>query len=165
MTRFNKSDIAIGAGVIALALLGILVLVPAGIILPGGIDIAALSPSFWPKLVLIGLAIAGVIILFQGFFPSANQSAEDEIGEFTLPWPVVVLKLVISVTVLFSYYFAIEQFGIVVSSIATLVALMLLGGEKRMTVLLPVAIVLPVLLYYFFTYVANVPLPMGMFES
>lgn len=165
MTKFSKSDIAIGTGVVALALVGILVLIPMGIIMPGGIDIAALSPSFWPKIVLIGLAIAGVIILFQGFFPSANDADDEEFSEFTLPWPIVLLKLIISITVLFSYYFAIEYFGIVVSSIATLVALMLLGGEKRMTILLPVAIALPVLLYFFFTYVANVPLPLGMFES
>lgn len=165
MTKIRLSDVAIGASVIVLALVGIIVLIPSGIITPGSVEIAALSPSFWPQIVLIGLAIAGTIILFQGIFPSGGLQDQDDVGEFKLAWPVVVVKLIIAITLLFSYYFAIEVFGIVLSSVVILVALMLLGGERRLTLLLPVAIILPVLLFYFFTYVANVPLPLGMFES
>ncbi len=165
MSGIKIQDVLVGGSVVALALVGILVLIPSGIISPGSVDIAALSPEFWPRVVLIGLAVAGSIILFQGFFPSASSDAEDDIPESTLALPVVIAKLVIAVTVLFSYYFAIDYVGIVVSSIVTLVLLMLLGGERRAVILLPVAALLPVLLFYFFTYIANVPLPLGLFQS
>lgn len=165
MTKFKKTDLFIGGSIVVLALLGILVAIPSGVVSPGEVDIAALSPAFWPRVVLIGLAIAGSIILFQGFFPGADTSEESEFQEFSLPFPVVIAKLVIAITVLFSYYFAIDEIGIVLSSVITLLLLMLLGGERRGRMLLSVSILLPVLLFYFFTYVANVPLPLGMFQS
>ncbi|MEH6627730.1 MAG: tripartite tricarboxylate transporter TctB family protein [Motiliproteus sp.] len=165
MREIRIQDVLIGGSVVALALIGILVIIPSGIVSPGAVEIEALSPAFWPQVVLIGLAIAGGIILFQGFFPSATDCQDDDISEPTLALPVVIAKLIIAVTVLFSFYYAIDYVGIVLSSIVTLIILMLLGGERRPILLSLVAVILPVLLFYFFTYVANVPLPLGLFES
>lgn len=156
-------DLIIGSGVVALALLGLLAIIPSGVVLPGGVDIAALSPDFWPQIVMICLAIAGAIVLFQGMFPAGNRTDEGE-GE-SLSFGIASLKLVTAILAVFVYYFAITHLGIVVSSCVVLLGLMLLGGERRLKILLPTALILPVLLYYFFTYVANVPLPLGMFQS
>lgn len=156
-------DLIIGSGVVALALLGLLAIIPSGVVLPGGVEIAALSPDFWPQIVMICLAIAGAIVLFQGMFPAGNRDDEGE-GE-SLSFGVASLKLVTAILAVFVYYFAITHLGIVISSCIVLLGLMLLGGERRLAVLLPTAVILPVLLYYFFTYVANVPLPLGMFQS
>ncbi len=157
-------DLVIGSGVVVLALLGLLTIIPSGVVVPGGIDIAALSPDFWPKIVMIGLVIAGAIVLFQGVYPAAdanNSAGDDE----SLSFGVASLKLVTAILSVFVYYFAITHLGIVISSCIVLLGLMMLGGERRVVILLPTAIILPVLLYYFFTYVANVPLPLGMFQS
>mgnify|MGYP000692604419 CR=1 FL=1 len=164
MTEFRLLDVAIGASVAVLALVGIMVLIPAGIILPGDVDIAALSPDFWPRLVMIGLAVAGLVVLLQGTLLANTQGDEAE-QEASLPLPVAVAKLLVAVIALFIYYVAISEVGIVLSSSVILIGLMMLGGERRIKVLLPVGIAPPVLLYYFFTYVANVPLPLGVFQS
>lgn len=155
-------DLVIGSGVVGLSLLGLLVIIPAGIVLPGGIEIAALSPDFWPQLVMMGLAVAGAIVLFQGIFPGGTGPRESE--EESLSFGIASLKLVTAILAVFVYYFAITYLGIVLSSCIMLVGLMMLGGERRLAILLPTAVILPVLLFYFFTYVANVPLPLGMFQ-
>lgn len=161
--QVNRWDIIIGSSVIAIALAGLFLIIPQGVSIPGGIDLSALSPDFWPKIVMYGLVIAGGIILFQGFVPKAEQQ-EGEIQE-SLSWDVATVKLVICILTIFLYYFAISYLGIVISSVVVLLGLMLLGGERRAKLLLPVAMLLPILLYYFFTHVANVPLPLGLFES
>lgn len=157
-------DLVIGSGVVILALLGLLAIIPSGVVLPGGIDIAALSPDFWPQMVMIGMGLAGAIVLFQGLFPAAGATNSDSDNE-SLSFGIATLKLVTAILSVFVYYFAITYVGIVVSSCVVLLGLMMLGGERRYAILLPTAIILPVLLYYFFTYVANVPLPLGMFQS
>ena len=113
---------------------------------------------------MIGLAVAGLVVLLQGTLLANTQGDEAE-QEASLPLPVAVAKLLVAVIALFIYYVAISEVGIVLSSSVILIGLMMLGGERRIKVLLPVGIAPPVLLYYFFTYVANVPLPLGVFQS
>ena len=42
---------------------------------------------------------------------------------------------------------------------------MALHGERRLAVLVPVSIGLPIALYLFFLKVANTPMPLGIFED
>lgn len=158
----NKSDLAIGGGVVALGLTGLWGVIPAGVVVPSDIEISALSPAFWPQVVMIGMVVAGAIVLFQGFFPKSN--ATESYSEAQLNSLVVIAKLAIAIITMFVYYHAITQVGIVLSSLVALIVLMMLGGERKPILLLSIATLLPVLLYYFFTYIANVPLPLGMFE-
>jgi hypothetical protein len=43
-----------------------------------------------------------------------------------------------------------------------LVGNLLLAGERRATIIIPVAALLPVVLYLFFYKIANIPIPLGI---
>ncbi len=165
MSEYRTTDIVIGAAVMVLALTGVLVLIPSGIASPGEVEIEALAPDFWPRLVIITLGIAGACVFLQGTVFCRDAGAEADSDEDYLPFAVSAIKLTAAIAILFACYVAISTFGIVLSSAVTGIALMMLGGERRPLLLLAVAILLPVLLYYFFTHVAGVPLPLGLFES
>lgn len=164
MKSINRRDVAIGSGVFALAVFALLVLVPSGIVQPGGVEIAALSPSFWPRVVLVGMALCGLVICCQGLFFRDSSSAQP-VQEQPLAPNVALIKLLLAIGLLFGYFFAIRELGIVLASVIVLLAMMFLGGETRWKLLLSVALILPIGLYYFFTYVANVPLPLGLFQD
>jgi hypothetical protein len=66
--------------------------------------------------------------------------------------------------VLALYMWAMTWGGLVVPSILTLGAMIALHGERRLAVLLPVAIGVPVVLYLLFVKVARMSIPLGVFE-
>ncbi len=158
----NRADLIIGGCVIAIGSLGLWGIIPAGVVVPSEIEISALSPAFWPQVVMIGMIMAGLVVFFQGVFPKVE--GDTEFSEPALTSAVIIGKLCFAVAVMFAYYYAITQIGIVLSSLVVLLLLMMLGGERKPILLISISITLPVLLYYFFTHVANVPLPLGMFE-
>ena len=66
---------------------------------------------------------------------------------------------------LFVFYFLIDHLGMVVPGIAVIFGMMWFAGERRYALMATVAVVVPVLLYVFFVHVANIPIPLGIFES
>ena len=61
------------------------------------------------------------------------------------------------------YYLTIEWLGMLISSALLLGFLMLLGDERRYWLIATISVLLPTLLYLFFTYIGNVVLPPGIF--
>lgn len=144
------------------------VLIPAAVPVPGSIKVAALSPDFWPEIIAIGLAVMGLILTIQGlarFFGERavkKRKAENETAiiktrtTFLRPAGIGLGLLV--------YYALVEPLGIIVSSILALLGFALTYGERRWKVLIPVAVLMPTGLYYFFVRVANIPMPLGLFD-
>ena len=66
---------------------------------------------------------------------------------------------------MFIYQALLEPLGFVAASMLAIIVLTVLGGERRAYVVLPVAILVPLGLYWFFTVAASVQIPMGYFES
>lgn len=169
-----KKDIGIGLAGITLALSGIFYLIPRFIVVPQQLDSLALSPAFWPNIIMGILLLTSAVILIQGLVAryrqrrSPVQTTAQPAAESTDTYPLDGPRTVIlsaAVGIFFSYYWLIDHLGILLSSVLALLALMGLGGERHLKVLLPLAIVLPVVLYYFFTRVAHVYLPQGIFYS
>lgn len=177
MSESKAHDIAVGTALVVLALLGVFVVIPAGIVMPGDIDIRALAPNFWPLIIMVSLALAGAVLIVQGLMkgrlglgarqePEAFGDSEElaDVGE-NLPLGAQLAKVGAAVMVLFVYYAVIQLIGIVAASVAAVVVFMLLGGERRLKIVVPIALILPSVLYYFFTYIAKVPMPLGLFET
>ena len=53
----------------------------------------------------------------------------------------------------------------VIPSIVTILLLVYFAGERRWYLSLLIGVLLPVLLYGFFVYVARIPIPLGIFEG
>ena len=173
----SSVDLALGVVVVAMAALGALVLIPVGIVLPDGIDIPALSPDFWPYIIMGVLGFAGLVIVLQALFAmrpgaarpdgagaAADESA-DELDEELYPGPVQALRLGLVVVWLLALYALVPEISMAVATGITLAFLAWFAGERRWKIVLPTAILLPVLLHLFFVYVADVPLPTGIFEA
>ncbi|MBN3563128.1 tripartite tricarboxylate transporter TctB family protein [Aliamphritea spongicola] len=169
-----KKDIGIGLAGITLALSGIFYLIPRFIVVPQQLDSLALSPAFWPNIIMGILLFTSTVILFQGLVARRRQRCSptkktdslstESTDTYPLDGPRTIV-LCAAVGIFFCYYWLIDHIGILLSSVLALLALMGLGGERRLKVLLPLAIILPVVLYYFFTRVAHVYLPQGIFYS
>ena len=62
------------------------------------------------------------------------------------------------------YYGLVLPLGIVISSMLALSGFALIYGERRLKIILPLSVLLPVGLYYFFVKIANIPMPLGLFN-
>ena len=145
------------------------VLIPKAVPVPKSIKVAALSPDFWPKIIAAGLAFMGLVLIAQGIIRIMRERVETmpEISsdETSIPNHGSVYLRTLGVMIgLLIYYALVGPLGIVVSSILAIVAFALLYGEQRFKILIPIAILLPIGLYYFFVKVANIPMPLGLFD-
>ena len=68
-----------------------------------------------------------------------------------------------ALVLLAGYYLLLDILGMVVTSALALLTFMLLGGERRPVLIVAITVILPVALFLFFRYVANVSIPMGIF--
>ena len=167
-------ELALGIGVLVLATLGVLFIIPYGIVMPENIEVRALAPNFWPLIVVVAAGIAGAIVTVQGFAdrkrptlsptPDESAPADHEIDD-DRPLAQASIRVVIVVASIFVLYFAIPHAGIVAGSMALLAFLIWFAEERRLWMILAISILLPLVLYAFFVYVANVPMPLGVFES
>lgn len=171
MLKWN-AELLLGVAVCVLAILGLAIAIPMGIDLPSDVESRALSPDFWPNVIMTMLILCGAILIFQSqrSKPTPEGDAvdsEDANDEFERMRPIYqqVLRIGGVIVWLLGVYYVIPHVGMVAAASATLLLLAWLGNDRRWKVVLPVAILLPLLLYFFFTVIANVPLPIGVFEA
>ena len=168
MTR-NLKDIFLGGLLAGGFSLVVWVLIPAAVPVPRSIKVAALSPDFWPKIIAVGLAIMGLVLIAQGAIRLVRERAETiekavEEAASIADRRSVFIRTVGIMFGLLVYYKLIEPLGIVVSSVLAIMVFALIYDERRLKILIPTAVLLPIGLYYFFVKVANIPMPLGLFD-
>jgi len=157
-------DFYLGAGLAAVSAIFLFFVIPKAVVVPSNIKIISLRPDFWPAILCVVIIILSLLLLATSYI---NYSASSPTGkqphssEKIAPRPMAILKPLSVIGVLLLYYFSINFLGIILSSTAALLGLALLYGERNFKVLIPLAIIVPVVLYLFFSKVANVPLPIG----
>ena len=177
MANKISQELYVGIGILVLSILAYFFAIPIGIVVPDGVDIRALSPDFWPGIIVIVLGVAGLSLVIQGLasmgmLPGKGNSGlaagpdndpAPETQELSIK--KAALRVTVFVSTLFAIYFAIPLIGMVASTIPAIMFLAWYAGERRWKIILSLSIALPLLLYFFFVYVANVPIPTGIFES
>lgn len=156
MKATTNREIILGLSIVVLALLALFIVIPAGVDPPSNMSLLALAPDFWPNVVMIFMALIGVIITLQGYVKQPRASSDESRS---------VLRAMVAIAMLFVYYGLLQQLGFVAASMLTMLAFALLVGEWRLYYVVPLALLLPILLYYFFTHVAIVSIPLGVFED
>lgn len=164
--RAAYKDIVLGATLIALCLLTLFWLIPVGIDSPGSISNRALAPAFWPHLIMIAMTGLSAIVLIQGISAYRTARARD-FGDKdkAISNPTGKAKVAIAAVMLFVFTWSMTWAGIVVPSMVALAFFIALHGERRIKLILPVAVGVPIGLYLFFLKVALVPMPLGIFEE
>jgi len=157
----ERNDLILSAVTVGFALLVMFAVIPLGVEDPGTINVLALGPSFWPFIIALFICLMGLIVGAQAY-RRFRAGGDPRLGtgggqQFALTRWIGALVL------LAGYYALIGVLGMVVASILTLLLFMLLGGERRPVLIAAISLVLPIALYLFFRYVANVAIPMGIF--
>ncbi len=176
MENLNR-DILIGGATITIAGVGFFVVIPIGIDVPSSVKILALSPDFWPRIIMVMMAVCGLVVLAQGILASRNDDGalHPETNDDTVP--VVTNSVVhfdsrgqfVRVTAalagLFAFYFVVPYVGLVVGAMIIIVLSTRHLGVKSWLRSGLLAVIMPVALYFFFTEVAQIPIPLGLFEE
>lgn len=164
MARLQK-DIYLGVGLAAVFAVILLFVIPKAIVVPSNIKILSLRPDFWPMALCVTIIVFSLSLVVITCFENRNAERSPEKPEpyskKTIHFGPAITKPLIVIGGLLAYYYAVEPFGIILSSILALFGLAVLYGERKFTTLIPLAILLPIILYFFFSKVANVPLPTG----
>ena len=156
--KLIKKDILAASVFVFFGLLLILLLIPRGVVEPGNVELAILSPSYYPKIISYILILIGLGIFIKNF-PNGFFEESEKIEKKYL-----FRILIIFITILTIVFF-LPTFGIPLTSGIALLFLLMLGGERRPVVVFLVSTLVPLLVYLFFTKVAQIPIPNGLLES
>lgn len=168
MTLGKSKDVITAVLFIVLGLATIFALIPSGVIVPGSVQISALSPDFWPYTIAWGVVVSSAFLLLEAVVlkvPNAEDEDSAEDAKYNLATLPAALRVVVLIFALFLFYFALTTMGIVAGSIVLMPAMMLYFGERNWKYIVPLSILLPIGLYLFFLHVAGIPMPLGMFET
>jgi uncharacterized membrane protein len=174
-----KRDIWIGGATISIAALGYFVVIPLGVDVPKSVTILALSPNFWPNIIMGMLAACGLVVLIQGNLAkrdaapatsladmASQDAAAEKVGEVVHYGTQGQFLRVSSAFIgLFAFYFLSPYIGVVVGSMILVLASTRTLGVRSWAKSITLAVLLPGLLYFFFTLVAQIPIPLGLLEE
>lgn len=162
-------DAILGLVLVSLCILLLTVLIPIGVQVPSSNKVLALSPDFWMKIIVYSTLFIGSIILYKGIKRARAGLDEEEIAEVEdelqhkHKFGRAVLGALTAVAGLFVYLYLIDLIGMIAASIIAFLGFVLLSGERRLMIAIPLGVVLPFGLYYFFLKVAGIPMPLGIF--
>lgn len=161
MSPLKVTNLIAGPLMLGFGLLGVFVIIPNGIDEPGGVQFAALSPSYFPRIVCYMLAAFGALVIVRTLLakPASSQTDAD-----AAPDERVIMRTVTVFAVLLALYVALEPLGFPLTGCLALLVLMFLADERRLAIMLPIAVGIPAGLYLFFVKAANVPIPSGILE-
>ena len=177
MMQNANREIGLGLAVVVLSLVGLFVAIPLGVDAPEDIEVRPLAPDFWPFIVLVFAGLAGAVVTLEGLVSrrkwthapdvgsKTETGSEEEAPEQDRPAAEAAARVAATIGALFLLYFALPYTGIVAGCMLLLLFMLRFTGERRWHIILTITVVLPLLLYVFFVYVANVPMPMGIFED
>ena len=160
MASEDRTDFIVCGVTISFALFGLFVLIPFGVEDPGAIDVLALGPAFWPSIICVFVGAMGAITGFNAWRRTRLANPVEDSAEARFHWP----RWLGAVVLLAGMYTGLHLAGMVLTCILGLLLFILLGGERRPLLLAGIALGLPLTLYYFFRYVANVAIPLGVLE-
>lgn len=173
MKTIHKRDIWLGAIVFLLALVVLFAVMPWAVSSPRVVPNLALSPTFWPRIILFSLAGLGIMLALralrdanrEGTAPTddtdAGEDPHTEPFSDAPPFDRFDRKVVIAAGFMIVFCLVLETLGVVLPAAVLLVALVLLHSLDRWLIAIVVGVVTVVILYMFFRYVAGIPVPLG----
>ncbi len=154
-------QLILGIVVIAFAIFGLTYLVPYGISVPKSIRSEFLSPRFWPSVILYCLLFLGFIITIKHSILLYRSAFS--LREFITPeLKSIFTKFIISLILIIIAIWNIEFLGFPISVTFIMFAVYFLAEHKLHLIPSVIILLTPWILYFFFTYVANIIIPLGI---
>ena len=134
-------------------------------LLPKRTTTDAPGPHFFPYLITVSIIALAAVLLFQGV-----RGLKDSRGLADL-WPerppanqnFSIARAAAGLVLTGLYFLALSMFGFFWSTPVFFAALMWTSGERRPHILLALAIIVPMFLFFLFRDLFQLPLPRGSF--
>ncbi len=152
-TPTHRGDIIAALLCLSLGLAGYFVIVPAAVYVPTKFAGTVNSPAFLPNVLFILLVGLSVIYLLKSVTIFLREAAQGRARN--TDWLLAGGTALICI----GYVGAIHLVGMTLGSALCVAAAILYFGERRPFVIGSIAIILPVLLWYFFVKIASIHLP------
>ena len=162
MKRY-KLDLILSIFVILFSLILIIFIIPKQIKVPEDLKGTYLSPSALPSGYSIFLLIIGIVLLATTILSkNVLEKEEDKVVYIEKGKKKEGFLLTVKIWIMFFIYMILLKYlGIIISSILFMFFTIMYFGNGSKKVAISVSILVPVLLYVFFRYLADVPLPNG----
>lgn len=155
-------DVVTGGILLAFGLCLFFVFVPIAVPVPESLPARAIAPDLWPKTTSFLIAFFGLFILGRGLVDARVFKAPADSAAEAPPSLVERIRLPLAIGGFFAYWGLIPLVGLPVSSVGAFVLYAVLLGERRPAVVAAVAVATSAGLFYFFTEIASIPIPLGM---
>lgn len=152
-TPTRRGDVVAASLCLASGLAGYFLIVPAAVYVPAKFAGTANSPAFLPNVLFLMLTGLSVIYLIQSLSTYLRQPAQGRAR--SMDWILAGGTALICS----GYIAAIYIFGMTLGSALGVAATIYYFGERRPWVIGTIAIILPLLLWYFFEKIAHVLFP------
>jgi len=159
----RRGELGTGAGILAFGALVAFVLVPFGVVHPDNIRAGTISPTFWPRAIGWLLIVVGALVALQAALAPPGTGSDIESTPSHGHPGRYYFRVLLGFFILYASWGATFWIGLPISSALIILVFGALFGERRYWLLIVLAVVLPLVLYYFFTHVAKVPIPLGDF--
>jgi hypothetical protein len=159
----RRREMLIAGVLIVAAIAFALIVIPLGVMRPTSVKHLPLSPVFLPYVLsLLVIVFAALHLLEAWIAPDAIASPPSEDDATHPRWKLRVSVLFLCLA---GYLLLPEMLGMLATSILVTIGLMALASERNPLILIGVGILMPTLVWLFFTEVAQVPLPGGLFDN
>lgn len=159
MTLLHSKNFWAGMVMLALGLVVILLLIPLGVDEPRRVKYAALSPSYYPRIIAICLTVLGLVIAVRSALAPPVNTAERVEDR-----PDALLRISVMFGILFAMALVLKTFGFIVTATLALGTAIWFAGERNYILIISMAIIIPLALYFFFLKVAGIPIPVGVLQ-
>ena len=161
MNTAHKRDFVLGFVVCALALLILFGILPWAVKTPKVVLNLALSPTFWPSIILVSMAALSILLAFRTLHDQIKQRdpVRDESDE--PPFDLSDLRVIAAGMLMVAFCALLKPLGVVLPAIALLLAMIVMHDRAQWLKAMGVSVATVVILYLFFRYVAKVPVPLG----
>ncbi len=150
----------LGMGAIILSVFLIFYGIPNWVTAPANVPRIVLSPVFWPMVLSVILAMVGVGLIFAASRcdKPTGTYRENYINRLSEYGRLALLAALMVATV-----YALPRLGLVWTSMLSIVAIALLVRSRHLGTVLLCAVIVPLVLYFFFAHIAGVAIPQGNF--
>lgn len=156
-TLVTKKNFWAGLCLLTLGLLVVFVLIPAGVNEPKKVKFAALSPSYYPRIVALCMCVIGFVVTVR-----AMISGEEKVTDAEDVRPDGMIRIVSVFAVLALMAGLLTYLGFILTSALALLVTIWFAGERRIWFIVLLAISIPLVLHFFFLKVAGIPIPLGI---
>lgn len=156
-TPTRRGDVVAAILCLAAGLIGYFLIVPAAVYVPSKVAGTANSPAFLPNVLFLMLTGLSVIYFILSLIAYLRQPVQGKARK--MDWVLAGGTAVICVGYIAAIYFV----GMTLGAALGVAAMTYYFGERRLWLIGAIAIILPLLLWYFFEKIAHVLFPTSWF--